>query len=127
MLLAQLFKAGKYHEEFTEKLVVTVRDPRPKNYHPTNAHRHGPVPEPEGWNKVCEEAGREWSEFTPLVLMARAKKSPPYVVEWARKALFLSPNGRWHFDYYLSGKGGVVNEDALLTQWIEGDSKARVR
>src|SRR5262249_25978789 len=44
--------------KFNETLVVNVRDPRPNNYHPTNAHHHEPVKEPDDWNKVCEEAAK---------------------------------------------------------------------
>jgi hypothetical protein len=32
---------------------------------------------------------------------------------------------QWHYDYYLKGWGGVVNEDENLKRWIEGDSHAR--
>jgi len=117
--------------KFNETLVVNVRDPRPNNYHPTNAHHHEPVNEPDEWNKVCEEAAKDPNLGFTLKVMARNKVSPPFVAEAARFALIelLPPIGdlmaQWHFDYYLGGRGGVVNEDKNLKSWIEGDSNAR--
>jgi|APLak6261659120_1056016.scaffolds.fasta_scaffold01413_1 hypothetical protein len=108
-----------------EQLVINVRDPRPDNYHPTPAHHHEPVKEPDEWNKVCEEAAKDPDLGWTLTVMARNKVGPRTVVEAARVTLVPYTNAGWHFDYYLMGKGGVMNEDALLKWWIEDDDNAR--
>jgi hypothetical protein len=108
-----------------EKLVVNVRDPRPSNYHPSDAHHHEPVQEPDEWNNVCDEAAKDPNLGWILKGFARRKASPPPIVAAARLALAADPMADWHFIYYLGGAGGVVNEDSNLKRWIESDSNAR--
>jgi hypothetical protein len=112
-----------------ERLVVNVRDPRPNNYHPTDAHHHEPVKEPDEWNKVCEEAAKDPDLTFVLKGMARCKASPPTVAEgasfWMAAVPPIRKMAQEHLDWYLRGRGGVVNEDENLKSWIKGDSNAR--
>lgn len=110
----------------SEKLVVNVRDQREDViYHPTPAHHHEPVSEPNEWNKVCEEAARDPNLGFTLKTMAKQKVSPRTVAEAALLGLLGKRMATFHYNYYLTGKGGVVNEDENLKEWIEGDSNAR--
>jgi hypothetical protein len=122
ILWAQNFKLG---ETFTERMVIVVRDLRPISYHPTVAHHHEPVQEPGEWDKVCEEALKDSKLDYSLQAFAKIKASPPVIAEAAKMALFADSVAKWHYDYYLKGYGGVVNEDANLENWIKGDARAR--
>jgi len=108
-----------------EKLVVNVRDPRPNIFHPTTAHHHEPVTEPDEWNNVCEEAAKDPNLGFTLKTMARNKVSPPTVAAAAQFALPMDLMAQWHLAYYLGGRGDVVNEDDNLKNWIERDSHSR--
>ena len=122
ILFAQNFSKGP---EFTDTLVVNVRDLRPDIFHPTTAHHHLPVPEPGEWNKVCEEAEKDPDLGITLTGLAKAKASPETVVGVARLALAFNRMAQGHFEHYLNGAGATVNEDENIKNWIKGDDNAR--
>ena len=122
ILFAQNFNKGP---DFTEKLVVNVRDLRPDIFHPTIAHHHEPVKEPNEWNKVCEEAEKDPDLGFTLTQLAKKKASPETVVGFARLSLPFKPLANKHFEHYLTGAGATVNEDENIKNWISGDSNAR--
>lgn len=115
--------------KFEPGVLINIKDPRPRIWHPTDAHHHQPVSEPEVWHEVCEEEVKHydgiWDKTNALYLLAVAKADPDTVVAAAAGALLFQPMAQWHYRYYLDGAGGVVNEDANLKDWIEGDDKAR--
>ncbi len=111
----------------TDYLPITVKDNRGTKYHPTDAHNHRPA---SNWDAVCD------SEFnkpvgTPVESayiwqMAYRHKSPKEVAKEAREHGFNGkPTALRHYDYYLSGHGGTLNEDQNLDAWIRTDDKAR--
>ena len=112
-----------------EKLVIEVKDNRPNVYHPTVEHHHEPVDEPGEWNEVCKEAAKDPNLIFTLKRLADISASPDTVATTARLSLQGplggEPSATAHFDYYLSGRGGVVNEDARLKRWVEGSSHTR--
>jgi hypothetical protein len=116
---------GPQGPNFHEQLVISVRDPRPPVYHPTTAHHHEPVTEPDEWNKVCKEAESDPDLAFILKVLARNRASPPTIANAARVNLLFDARALAHFDYYLGGGGGVVNEDDNIKVWIERDSNAR--
>jgi hypothetical protein len=120
-------KPGIFGATDVETLAVNVRDPRPTIFHPTSAHHHEPVLEPDEWNKVCEEAAKDPNLGFFLTRFARNKASPPIVVAAAKGSLLPLSDflAQLHLDYYLGGRGGVLNEDDNLKRWIEGDKNAR--
>jgi len=122
ILFAQNFNKGP---DFTDTLVVNVRDLRPDIFHPTTAHHHLPVQEPGEWNKVCEEAEKDPDLGLTLTALAKAKASPETVVGFARPALAFNRMAQRHFDHYLNGAGATVNEDENIKDWINGDDNAR--
>jgi len=107
-LFALNFNKGR---EFTERLVVNVRDLRPDIFHPTSAHHHEPVKEPDEWNNVCAEAEKDPDLGFTLTQLAKQKASPETVVRFARVSLALKPMANGHFEHYLNGRGVTVNED----------------
>jgi peptidoglycan hydrolase-like protein with peptidoglycan-binding domain len=122
VLFAQNFSKGP---DFTDMLVVNVRDLRPDIFHKTDAHHHLPVQEPGEWNKVCEEAEKDPDLGITLTQLAKKKASPETVVGFARLALFFKPMANKHFEHYLTGAGATVNEDENIKNWIKADSNAR--
>ena len=108
-----------------ERMVINIQDPRPLLFHPTDAHHHEPVQEPDEWNKVCEEAEKDPDLGFTLTRLAKIKASPETVAQIASMSLAGNDNAQLHYRYYLGGQGGVVNEDALLKTWIERDNNAR--
>jgi len=122
ILYAQNFKAPG---NATEKLLINIQDNFPPAYHPSQSHHHEPVTEPDEWNKVCEEAEKDPDIGYTLLGLAKIKASPPTIIPPARMALAFNRMAQFHFDYYLNGAGGVVNEDDNIKRWIEGDSRAR--
>src|SRR5262245_9040948 len=107
---------------------LEVKDNRPTIYHPTVAHHHEPVKEPGEWNEVCKEAAKDQTLIFTLKKLAENNASPETVASMAKISLFgasIEFMGLAHFDYYLSGGGGVRKEDANLKSWIEGDGHAR--
>lgn len=112
--------------EVRETLIVNVQDWHDDiTYTPTPAHHHEPVSEPDEWNKVCEEAARDPNLGFTLKTMAKNKVSPRTVAEAAILGLLGKRMAVFHYNYYLKGTGGVVNEDENLKEWIEGDANAR--
>ncbi len=112
--------------EVRETLVVNVQDWHDDvDYDPTKPHHHEPVSEPDEWNKVCEEAARDSKLGFTLKTMAKNKVSPRTVAEAASLGLLGKRMATFHYNYYLRGTGGVVNEDENLKEWIEGDAHAR--
>jgi peptidoglycan hydrolase-like protein with peptidoglycan-binding domain len=109
----------------TERMLIEILDTRPNIFHPTDAHHHEPVSEPKEWENVCDEAAKDPNLGFFLTRFARAKASPETVTNAAKAALGFKPMATFHYDYYLSGIGAVVNEDENIRDWIEGDSQAR--
>ena len=112
-----------------EKLVIEVVDNRPNKFPPTDQHHHEPVPEPDVWNAVCKEAAKDPNLIFTLKKLAENSASPETVSTMARVSLFGllggEPTAIAHFDHYLSGKGGIVNDDKVLKDWVEGSRHTR--
>jgi hypothetical protein len=110
-----------------EKLIIEVIDNRPNVYHPTSAHHHEPV-DPQKWPAVCKEAAKDPNLGFTLKRLAELGASPETVSSTARTSLYgvcTEYTALAHFDYYLSGKGGVLNVDHTLQVWVEGSSHTR--
>lgn len=112
-----------------EKLVIEVRDNRPNVFHPTVEHHHEPVSEPDEWEAVCKEAQKDPNLIFTLKRLASNSASPETVSFFARGSLFGplggEPTALAHFDNYLAGGGGMVNEDKILKDWIESSEHSR--
>lgn len=111
-----------------EKIVIDVKDNRPNTFHPTVEHHHEPVQEPGEWNDVCKEAAKDANLGFTLRKLAENNASPETVSKAARVSLFgvrTEHLALAHFDHYLSGRGGMVNEDKNLKNWVEGSSHTR--
>ena len=112
-----------------EKLVIEVRDNRPNVFHPTVAHHHEPVSEPGEWGAVCKEASNDPNLIFTLKRLADISASPETVSSAARVSLFGplggEPTALAHFDHYLSGRGGTVNDDKVLKDWVESSRHTR--
>ena len=114
-----------------EKLVIEVLDNRPNVYPKTDVHHHEPVSEadPDVWANVCKEAAKDPNLIFTLKRLAENNASPETVSAAARISLHGplggEPTAIAHFDHYLSGKGGTVNDDKVLKDWVEGSSHTR--
>ena len=123
VLFAQNALKGPFASDF---LIVNVNDTRPNKFnHPTIAHRHQPVREPDQWDKTCEEASKDTVLIFTLKRLADIGASPETVSAAARIGLAGEPMAIKHFDHYLSGHGATVNEDANIEDWIKSDDIAR--
>lgn len=112
-----------------ERLVIEVKDNRPNIYPKTDVHHHEPVSEPGEWEAVCKEAAKDPDLIFTLKRLAANNASPETVSAAARLSLHGAlggePTAIAHFDHYLSGKGGTVNDDKVLKDWVEGSRHTR--